>query len=292
MYELFAFIFQNSFLLRGIILFVFGLIIGSFLNVVIYRLPIMLLQQWQKEDNQLSDISKPLQEVTHMSLISPNSHCVICKSPIPFWANIPLLGYFIVNGRCINCHGKISMCYPFVELITGILFVIAGYISNDIIILPSILTFISIVLCLIIIDFNNLMLPDELTLSLLWIGLLVNTSTTISGGLVNAVVGAAIAYSSLWLLYWVFKYITKREGLGYGDFKFSAAILAWIGYQGLIPLYLISSILGIIYYIVIRLSGRAQNTSSKEIPFGTFLGIAGLFLLLGNNYISLSMFML
>lgn len=290
---LLAFIFQNSFLLRGLVLMLFGLIIGSFLNVVIYRLPIMLKRKWH---NECVDLLGVKIEYPHekVNLVHPASHCQICKTKIPFWANIPVLGYFIVNGRCHHCNVKISVRYPFVELITGILFVAAGYISNDTVLLPACLAFISFVICLILIDFDTMILPDELTLGLLWLGLIVNINGVLSFTLANAVIGVVVGYLSLWLVYWIFKLITKRAGMGYGDFKFFAAILAWTGYQAFTVVLLISSMLAIIYYIVVRLSGKLyiNGNESGHIPFGPFLGIAGLIVILGGKYFNLALFQL
>lgn len=293
MAELFAFIFQNSFLLRGLILMLFGLIIGSFLNVVVYRLPIILQRKWRLESAEYLEIST-LADEEKINLIHPASHCPQCKAKIPFWANIPVLGYFIVNGRCYHCQTKISMRYPLVELLTGILFTLAGYISNDIIVLPAFLIFISFIICLVLIDFDTMLLPDELTLSLLWIGLIVNLNGNLAGSLANAVIGALAGYISLWLIYWAFKLFTKKDGMGYGDFKFFAAILSWSGYQAFVVILLLSSTLGIIYYIGLRLSGRLylNGNSTGHIPFGPFLGIAGLIVVLGAKYINLSMFLI
>ena len=288
---LLAFIFQNSFLLRGLVLLLFGLIIGSFLNVVVYRLPIMLKRKWHHECIDILQVGVECPHET-VNLVHPASHCPICKTKIPFWANIPVLGYFIVNGKCHHCSTKISMRYPFVELITGILFVVAGYISNDTVLLPAYLAFISFIICLILIDFDTMILPDELSLSLLWLGLLVNINGALSLSLANAVVGAVVGYLSLWLVYWLFKLITKRDGMGYGDFKFFAAILAWSGYQAFVVVFLISSTLAIMYYIIMRLGGKlyANGNESGHIPFGPFLGIAALMVVLGGKYFNLALF--
>ncbi|MCC2625212.1 MAG: prepilin peptidase [Burkholderiales bacterium] len=291
MAELFAFIFQNSFLLRGIVLLFLGLIIGSFLNVVVYRLPVILKRKWHNESKEHLNLDM-ICPYDAINLIHPASHCPICKTKIPFWANIPILGYFIVNGRCNHCNTKISVRYPFVELSSGILFAIAGYVSNDVILLPALLVFISFVICLILIDFDTMLLPDELTLSLLWVGLIVNLGGVLSQSLSNAVIGAVVGYVSLWLVYWLFKLATKRDGMGYGDFKFLAAILAWTGYQALVVVLLISSMLGIMYYLAVKLSGKlhANGNISGHIPFGPFLGIAGLIVVLGGKYINLAAF--
>jgi leader peptidase (prepilin peptidase)/N-methyltransferase len=289
MYDLIAFVFQNSFLLRGIILFAFGLIIGSFINVVIYRLPIILKRKWHNNCVEyLEDCNCELIK-DEMNLLFPNSFCVKCKAKIPFWANIPLLGYFILNGKCIECKQKISIRYPLVELITAILFTGAGYLTSDTIALPGYLIFISFLLCLFFIDFDNQILPDELTLPLLWLGLIFNLHGLFATSLFNAVLGAALGYSLFWLIYWIFKLITKKEGMGYGDFKLFAAILAWIGYQGLIPVLLLSSTLAIAYFFVLRIyymikGLKSLSITQQQIPYGPFLAIAAILFIVSKSY--------
>ena len=290
MYNLFAFIFHNSFLFRGIMLFLLGLITGSFLNVIIYRLPIILNHRTHNECVNFLGVDKQLY-LEKFSLFFPFSHCTACKVRVPFWSNIPLIGYFLLNGRCYNCKTKISIRYPLVELMTAVLFVLSGYISNDIVVLPGLLLFTSITLCLIMIDYNSLLLPDELTIFLLWLGLLFNLHGIFAGSLINAVIGAVMGYMLLWLIYWGFKLITGRDGMGYGDFKFLAAILAWVGYQGLVPILLISSLTGIVYFVIAKLSGKLKIIEhTGHIPFGPFLGLAGLIAILGSKYFNLSIF--
>ncbi|MDQ5921427.1 MAG: leader peptidase (prepilin peptidase) / N-methyltransferase [Pseudomonadota bacterium] len=303
MYDLFAFVFQNSFLLRGTILFVFGTIIGSFLNVVVYRLPIMLKHKWYNDCVLLlGDNSCPLVE-DNLNLIHPGSHCPKCKAKVPFWANIPIIGYFLLNGKCFNCKLKISVRYPLVELFTAILFVITGYLTNDTLILPALLVFISFIICLVLIDYDSLILPDELTLLLLWLGIISNLKGAIAGSLENSIEGAVLGYVSLWCIFWLFKLITKRDGMGYGDFKFLAAVLAWVGYRGFIPITLVSSLLGIIYFVSLRVftviklragssvsdsvdSNQAQlpGLLNHQIPFGPFLGIAAIVFVFADRY--------
>lgn len=271
----------------NLVLFVFGIIIGSFLNVVIYRLPIMVLQN---VDNK----SATCNNTYNLSLLWPASHCVMCKSRIPFWANIPIIGYLILKCRCAICKSWISPRYIIVELLTGILFVIAGnvYMYQDLL-LPC-LVFISFLICLSFIDYETLLLPDELTLSLLWIGILFNLNGAIAGSLFNSVVGAIVGYISLWIVFWGFKLITKRNGMGYGDFKLLSAILAWIGYQSLLPVLLISSSCGLLYSILFQICVRIWNKDSDgnkiwevQVPFGPFLCIGGLCLILWHKYFEL-----
>ncbi len=288
MYDLLIFIFQNSFLLRGIILFFLGAIVGSFLNVVIYRLPLILKNKWDLEcSNYLGLEVKPTKKI---SLITPSSHCFACGLTIPFYVNIPIIGYFITRGKCLSCKSKYSIRYAIVELLTALLFTMVAYLTNDIFKIFALLIFISFILSLIFIDYDNKILPDELTIPLVWIGLLVNLNGLISGSLLNSVLGAIIGYLSLWTIYWIHKSITKKEGLGYGDFKFLAAILAWIGCSKFIFLIFISSSLGILFYlsrfILLKFFNKSKHFKiDKELPFGPFLGSVTLFIILNPNII-------
>lgn len=290
MYDLFAFVFQNSFLLRGIILFVFGAIIGSFLNVVIYRLPLMLKRKWHNDCVMLLGASSCPLIQERLNLIHPASHCPKCSARVPLWANIPLIGYFLLNGKCFACKLRISVRYPLTELITAILFVMAGYLTSDTLVLPALLIFISFIICLSFIDYDTFILPDELTLPLLWLGLIFNLHGAIAQSLASAVIGAVFGYLSLWSIFWLFKLITKREGMGYGDFKLLAAILAWVGYRGLIPIALVASILGIVYFMVLYMIGKMHHKINVtemlqyQIPFGPFLGMAAFIFIFADKY--------
>ena len=261
-----------------ILLFILGGVIGSFLNVVIYRLPIMLQHKWENDCATLSG-NEPTQ--SSFNLMYPWSHCRSCLKKIPEWANIPIIGFFILKGKCYFCKAKISKRYPFVEILTGGLFVIAGCYFSGVLLL-GLLLYISFVICLVFIDYDNFILPNELTLPLLWLGLLFNIHGALSGSLENAVIGSALGYLVLWSIYWGFKLITKKDGMGYGDFKFLAAILGWSGYQALIPVTFIASILGIVYFVIIiisdkiRTSGNIEHALQHHIPFGPFLGLASL----------------
>ncbi|MBY0379278.1 MAG: prepilin peptidase, partial [Burkholderiales bacterium] len=230
-------LFENSLLFRLVLLFVVGSCIGSFLNVVIFRLPIILERKWRRSAADILDIQYiKLDPFTDkFNLLIPSSQCFACKDNVPFWFNIPIIGYILSGGKCSKCKAKYSLQYPLVELLTAILFVLTGYFTNDIYLIIMQVIFISIVLCGIFIDFNTFYLPDEITLPLLWGGLLVNLHGAIAGSLIRAVLGCVVGYLLLWSIYWIFKLITKREGMGYGDFKFLAAILAWIGLNGFIP---------------------------------------------------------
>lgn len=261
-----------------ILLFILGGVIGSFLNVVIYRLPIMLQHKWA---NDCAILVGDEATKSSFNLMYPRSHCRDCLKKIPEWANIPIIGFLILRGTCYFCKAKISKRYLFVEILTGGLFVIAGYYFSGVL-LFGLLLYISFVICLVFIDYDNFILPDELTLPLLWIGLLFNIHGMLSGSLENSVIGAVFGYLGLWSIYWGFKLITKKDGMGYGDFKFLAAILAWSGYQAIIPVTFIASVLGIIYFVIILIGdkvktiGNIKNALQYHIPFGPFLGVASL----------------
>jgi len=282
MLELFGFLFFNSLLFRAICLFLFGICIGSFLNVVIYRLPVMLQKSWRNQCIELlgSDCKVNVDN-THFNLIHPSSHCPKCHAKVPVWSNIPILGYFLIAGKCVNCKLRISIRYPLIEFLAGVVFVAVGFIESETISIIGGLVFSAFIISLIMIDFDTFLLPDELTLPLVWLGLLFNINGDICGGLSNAVIGAVIGYLILWLIYWLFKLVTKKEGMGYGDFKLLAAIGAWVGWQNLLSVLIISSLTGIVYALLMRLSGRLQP--GKPIPFGPFLGVAGLITLLYAN---------
>lgn len=258
--------------LRVIFCGILGLIIGSFLNVVIYRLPIMIHNQ------QLDEVPKE-----PFNLFLPHSHCPNCKSHVPLWANIPIIGYLLIRGKCVKCFTPIGIRYLMVEILTGGLFAVASYPILNIYLLLAILIFISFCICAIFIDYDTYLLPDEITLPLLWFGLIANYHGLISGSLEHAVLGAIIGYLSLWSIFWIFKIITKKEGMGYGDFKFLAAILAFLGVKAIIPITLIASFSGILYAIGVRVF--CQNSKhSVEVPFGPFLGLAAIIFIIISQY--------
>lgn len=279
MFDSLSFLFQNNLIFRVISLMLVGLCIGSFLNVVVYRLPIILQREWRNQCLEvLGNECKLEVDQSKFNLSYPSSHCPNCKNKVPAWSNIPLLGFVLLAGKCSQCQVKISWRYPIVELLSGILFALVGYILNDSWMILACVSFIAVVLSLMLIDLDTFLLPDELTLPLVWLGLLFNLHGMFSGNLINAVIGAVVGYLSLWSLYWIFKLITKREGMGYGDFKLLAAIGAWLGWQNLVSVLLVSSLLGILYALILRLSGRLA--SGNPIPFGPFLGGAGIITLL------------
>jgi leader peptidase (prepilin peptidase) / N-methyltransferase len=256
---------------------IFGLLIGSFLNVVVYRLPKMLEFRWMREAKLILEQSHIEQEQFNLAL--PCSKCPCCGHHIRWYENIPILSYLCLRGKCSSCKIKISARYPIVEFVTAILFYFcfAHYGSTPV--LATLLCFFSAsLLVLMLIDYDTMLLPDDITLPLLWLGLIgAVTGHSLAANLGDAVLGAIIGYGVLWLIYWVFKLITGKEGMGYGDFKLLAALGAWFGYPVLLPIILISSIVGLVAAIFLKMTGSLQK--SGHIPFGPFLAGAGFIVL-------------
>ena len=249
---------------------IFGLLIGSFLNVVIHRLPKMMQRE---SDNYVAQESgKPLPHGDRYNLTVPRSACPHCGHRITALENIPVVSYLVLGGKCAGCKARISVLYPIIELITGILsaFLIWRFGSGSVGL--ATLLFAYLLIAMTFIDLDTQLLPDDLTLPLLWCGLLVNLNGTFVP-LKDAVIGAAAGYLSLWSVYWLFKLSTGKEGMGYGDFKLLAMLGAWLGWQSLPLIILFSSFLGsIIGLSLICFKGRNKNT---PIPFGPFLALGG-----------------
>lgn len=250
---------------------VLGLMIGSFLNVVIYRLPKMMEREWHNNCLELQSKEVPAQD--KLSLSFPRSACPNCNHQISALENIPVVSYLFLGGKCKGCKTKISMRYPLVEALTGILlgFVAYEFGYSNTTLFAWLFTLALITLTFI--DFDTQLLPDDITLPLLWLGLLFN----LNGGftdLKSAVIGAAVGYLILWSVYWLFKLVTGKEGMGYGDFKLLAAIGAWFGWQLIPAVILLSSVLGATIGIgLILMRGKTGNTA---IPFGPFLALGGI----------------
>ncbi len=249
---------------------VLGLAIGSFLNVVIYRLPKMMQREWQ--NNCLELQGQPIADLKQYSLVKPRSACPLCGHMISALENIPVISYVILKGQCRTCKAPINPRYPLVEALTGILFGIIswkfGFTTNAL--FAAILT--SALIALTFIDFDTQLLPDDITLPLLWIGLVFNLNTGFTD-IKSAVVGAVTGYLALWLIYWLFKFVTGKEGMGYGDFKLLAAIGAWFGWQLLPAVILLSSLLGAVVGVsLIFITKRGREI---PMPFGPFLAIGG-----------------
>jgi leader peptidase (prepilin peptidase)/N-methyltransferase len=253
-----------------------GLMVGSFLNVVIHRLPKMMEQEWRRNCQELQG-QELAQEVTY-SLVAPRSACPGCGHKITAWENIPVISYLFLRGKCSGCKTSISLRYPLIETLTGVLAGLISWHFGYSAIAVAAWIFTCALIALTFIDFDTQLLPDDITLPLLWLGLLFNLNTGFTD-LHSAVIGAVAGYLSLWSVYWLFKLATGKEGMGYGDFKLLAAIGAWFGWQLLPAVILLSSLLGSIIGIgLIVLAKRGRNV---PMPFGPYLalgGIAALFL--------------
>ena len=259
-----------------------GLMVGSFLNVVIHRLPKMLERQWRAECAELAG-GTPLAPVARYDLAVPRSTCPKCGSKITAAQNIPLVSYLVLRGRCANCREPISLRYPVVEAVSGAL---AGYVAWRYGLSSALfgaLIFTWAMIALTFIDLDTFYLPDNITLPLLWAGLLFNTSATFVD-LRSAVIGAVAGYLALWSVFWAFKFATGKEGMGYGDFKLLAAIGAWLGWKMLPLVILLSSVVGAV--VGIALIVFAKHAREKPIPFGPYLAVAGLIALFWGEQIN------
>jgi leader peptidase (prepilin peptidase) / N-methyltransferase len=254
---------------------VLGLCIGSFLNVVIHRLPIMLQAQWKAECAELNGVEAPAAET--YNLFKPGSRCPKCGVAIGALQNIPVASWVALRGRCAACANPISARYPAVEIFTAMVSVLVAWRFGYSAALVAGLFFAWALVALTFIDFDTQLLPDDITLPLLWAGLLVNAFGVVTD-LRSAVLGAAGGYLLLWSVYWAFRLIAKKEGMGYGDFKLLAAIGAWTGWQVLPFALVISAGLGaVLGSLFLWLSRRGTDT---RIPFGPYLALGGLVALL------------
>lgn len=253
-----------------------GLMVGSFLNVVIHRLPKMMEQEWRRNCQEIQ--GQELAQETSYSLVTPRSACPSCGHKITAWENIPVISYLFLRGKCSACKTSISLRYPLIEILTGALAGLISWHFGYSAIAVAAWIFTCALIALTFIDFDTQLLPDDITLPLLWLGLLFNLNTGFTD-LHSAVIGAVAGYLSLWSVYWLFKLATGKEGMGYGDFKLLAVIGAWFGWQLLPAVILLSSLLGSIIGIgLIVLAKRGRNV---PMPFGPYLalgGIAALFL--------------
>ena len=270
--------------------FVVGLVVGSFLNVVIYRVPIMLEREWQAQAAEVLATAAPhVQEPFNLSM--PPSACPACKTPIRAWQNIPILSWLALRGRCAACKARISARYPLVELATGILSAwVAWHFGLGAAALSALIVTWSLI-ALTGIDIDHQLLPDTLTLPLMWLGLLAAVIAGSSSGLSlpvsapDAIIGASSGYMSLWLVFHAFKLITGKEGMGYGDFKLFAALGAWLGWKVLPLIILLSAATGAVLGIsMIVLRGRDR---AAPMPFGPYLAVAGwIAMMYGDSLIS------
>ena len=258
-----------AFLLVGI----FAATVGSFLNVVIYRLPVMMERKWRAEfaefsSEQMVDDGEP----ETFNLLLPASRCGSCGSSIKPWHNIPVLSWILLRGRCAVCHSHYSIRYPLVEAFTALISVFVVWHFQFSLLGFAVVLFSWLLICLTLIDADTYLLPDPLNYLLLWGGLLTHLWLgTLPLG--DAILGAVFGYLSLWSVYWGFKLLTGKEGMGYGDFKLLAALGAWCGWQQLPLIILLSSLVGaVLGLLMIALAGRDKQ---QPIPFGPYLAIAG-----------------
>ncbi len=262
---------------------VLGLLVGSFLNVVIHRLPRMMERQWAAEHAQYAqDMAGDKAAVeaeagaapAPFNLVTPRSRCPSCGHTVRWHENIPVLSYLFLRGRCSACGTRIGMRYPLVELLTAALFAFCGHRWG---LTPTAALwcgFSAALVALAFIDWDTTLLPDGITLPLLWAGLLGSALGWIAVPLPSAVWGAACGYLSLWSVYWAFKLATGKEGMGFGDFKLFAALGAWFGWEALVPMILVASVIGALVGIAMKLASSLRE--GLYVPFGPFLAGAGL----------------
>jgi leader peptidase (prepilin peptidase) / N-methyltransferase len=269
---------------------VLGLMIGSFLNVVIYRLPLMMETEWRAQCHEFLDMpapTTPKNAFAVFNLAKPSSHCPQCKHPLGAVENMPVLSYVLQRGKCRHCKARISARYPIVETVTGLLSMLVAIKFGFMWLTLAVLVLTWSLVALTMIDFDHQLLPDDITLPLLWLGLLVNTQ----GWLVpldSAVWGAIGGYGVLWGVYWLFKLATGKEGMGFGDFKLLGALGAWMGWQALPAIILLSSLVGAVVGItLIVVKGRDKNV---PIPFGPYLAAAGFIALIWGDTITAAFF--
>ncbi|MBK6569425.1 prepilin peptidase [Candidatus Aalborgicola defluviihabitans] len=259
---------------------ILGLLIGSFLNVVVYRLPKMLEQQWANECAELS--GKTTEPSETFNLVLPRSRCPHCGHAIRWYENVPVISYLFLQGRCSECKAPISLRYPLVEIVTATLFFFCAWHWGASITGATWMVFCGALLTLALIDWDTTLLPDDLTLPLLWLGLICAAMQWIPVSLNASLWGAVAGYLSLWSIYWAFKLVTGKEGMGFGDFKLFAALGAWFGWQALIPIILLASVIGAIVGIAMKFSSGLRE--GGYVPFGPFLAGAGFTaLFLGPN---------
>jgi len=262
-----------------------GLSFGSFLNVVAYRLPMMMERDWKLECHEFLELDPPKLEdkLLSLNLSTPASACPNCGHKIRFWENIPVLSYILLKAKCSSCSTSISIQYPIVELLTGFASLTVAYTFGPSLQTIAGLIFTWILIALTLIDLKKQLLPDNITLPLLWGGIFLSFYDVFTN-LNDSVIGAIAGYLILWFVYQLFKLLTKKEGMGFGDFKLLAALGAWLGYSYLPQIILVSSVVGSIVGITMIVVGK--NEQQQPIPFGPYLAAAGWIALLWGETIN------
>lgn len=258
--------------LDALVAAVFGLLVGSFLNVVVYRFPKMLERQWAAECADYGGTPAPEQDT--FNLVVPRSRCPHCGHAIRWYENIPVVSWLALRGKCSQCRQPIGLRYPVVELVTAAFFALCAARWGLTAQAAAWCAFAALLICLFLIDMDTQILPDDLNYSLLWLGLIA-AALGWTVPLASAVWGAALGYGVFWVIFQAFKLVTGKEGMGYGDFKLLAALGAWLGAQYLLAIILLSSIVGAIIGIILLLVGRVAN-KDIPMPFGPYLAGAGL----------------
>jgi leader peptidase (prepilin peptidase)/N-methyltransferase len=273
-------------LVAALFALVVSLLVGSFLNVVIYRLPVMMQREWDamlQAEQAGGEAAEPAAQ-ERFNLMLPRSRCGHCGHLIQWYENIPVVSWLLLRGRCSDCGTRISVRYPLVELLSGL---IGGWLIWQFGLTPQGVALVVLswaLIALTFIDLDHQLLPDSITLPLLWLGLLLNTQGVFTS-LESAVYGAAAGYLILWGVYWLFKLLTGKEGMGYGDFKLLAAIGAWGGVQVLPLVILLSSVVGVV--LAVSLIALRRHSAQNPLPFGPYLAIAGwIALVWGDQIIS------
>lgn len=255
----------------------FGLLVGSFLNVVILRLPVMMEREWRTQCAEYAADAKGVAPEERLNLVTPRSRCPSCGHAITALENIPVLSWLLLRGRCSACEARISARYPLVEAATALISMVVAWELGVTVAMLAVLALSWALIALSVIDYDHQLLPDSITLPFLWLGLILNLSGLFTG-IGSAVIGAAAGYLSLWSIYWAFKLLTGKEGMGHGDFKLLALFGAWLGWHYLLPIVLLSSLVGAAIGITLIVTrGRDRNL---PIPFGPYLAIAGWIMLL------------
>ncbi|GAB3659776.1 prepilin peptidase [Ramlibacter alkalitolerans] len=261
-----------SFGVEAVVAGVLGLLVGSFLNVVIHRLPLMLERQWAAECADLS--GQPVEQQEAFNLVVPRSRCPHCGHQIRWFENIPVVSWLALRGKCSQCRHGISVRYPVVELVTAAFFALCGARWGLTLQAGAWAAFAALLICLFLIDMDTQLLPDDLNYALLWLGLLVAASGW-TVPLASAVWGAALGYLVFWGIFQAFKLATGKEGMGYGDFKLLAALGAWLGAEYLLAVILLSSVVGAVIGVVLLVVGKLAH-KDIPMPFGPYLAGAGL----------------